>query len=63
MHVIFHTADDNRLAFEIRQDAAKIFVQFVTQRFVAQKRPTIFGGEHSVNEDFPERLRHARDNA
>jgi hypothetical protein len=45
------------LAFEIGQYAAKVPVQFVAQRFVAEKRPPVFGGEIRVHEKFGERLR------
>jgi hypothetical protein len=33
-------------------------VQFVAQRFVAEKRTAIFGRENGVNQDFGERLWH-----
>ena len=56
--MIFHATYDDRLAFEVRQDAAKVTMHFVAQRFVAQKWPTILCGEYSMNEDFPERLCH-----
>ena len=35
MNVVFHTANDDGLAFEIREDAAEIAMQFVAQWFVA----------------------------
>ena len=57
--MIFHASDDDGLAFEIRQDAAEITVQFVAQWFVAEKRPPVFGGKDRVHENFCEGLRHA----
>ena len=58
MHMVFHTTHDDGLAFEIGQDAAEVAVQFVAQRFVAQERSPVFGGEDRVHENFGERLRH-----
>lgn len=58
MHMIFHTANDDGLAFEIGQDAAEVTMQFVTQRFVAEERPPNFGGKDRVHQDFGEGLRH-----
>ena len=57
-HVVFHAAHDDGLAFEIGQDAAEIFVQFVPQRFVAEERPPVFGGKDRVHQNFGEGLRH-----
>ena len=56
--MIFHAAHDDRLAFEIGEDAAKVTVQFITQGFVAEQGPPVFGGKDRVHEDFGERLRH-----
>ena len=52
--MVFHTAYDDGLAFKIGQDAAKIFVQFVAQRFVAEERPTVFGGKDRMHQNFGE---------
>ncbi len=56
--MIFHTTNNDGLAFEIGQDAAEVAVQFIAQRFVAQKGPPVFGGEDRVHENFGEGLRH-----
>ena len=58
MHMIFHATDDDGLAFEIREDAAEIAMQFVAQWFVAEEWPPVFGGKDRVHENFGERLRH-----
>ena len=58
MHVILHAADNDGLAFKTGQDTAEAAVQFVAQRFVAQKRSPVFGGEDRVHENFGEGLRH-----
>ena len=42
MNMIFHPADNNGLAFEIGEDAAKVTMQLFAQRFVAQERPSVF---------------------
>lgn len=57
--MIFHATHDDGLAFEIRQDAAEVFVQFITQRFVAEERPPVFDGKDRVHQNFGEGLRHA----
>lgn len=56
--MIFHATDNDGLAFEFREDAPEVTVQFIAQRFVAQKGPPVFGGEDRVHENFGERLRH-----
>jgi len=58
MHVILHTADDEGLAFEIREDAAEVAMEFVAEGLVPQEWPPFLGREHEVEEDFGERLRH-----
>jgi hypothetical protein len=35
MHMVFHAANDDGLAFEMSQDAAEVTLQFVAQGFVA----------------------------
>jgi hypothetical protein len=40
------------------QDAVEVTVQFVAQRFVAEERPPVFGGEDRVHQNFGEGLRH-----
>jgi hypothetical protein len=52
--VIFHAANDEGLPIAFGQYAAKVAVQFVAQRFVAEHRTAVFGGKHSVDEDFSE---------
>ena len=56
--MIFHAANDDWLAFEIGEDAAEVAVQFITQGFVADQGPAVFGGKDRMHEDFGERLRH-----
>jgi hypothetical protein len=56
--MILYAAHDDGLAFEIGQDAAEIFVQFVAQWFVAEEWPAVFGGKDRMHENFGERLRH-----
>ena len=58
MNVIFHATDNDGLAFEIGQNAPEITVQFIAQRFVAEKRPPVFGGKDRVHQNFGEGLRH-----
>jgi len=60
--MVLHAAADDGLAFEIGQGAAKIFVQFIAQRFVAKEWPPVFGGKDRVHENFGERLRHGGNN-
>jgi hypothetical protein len=43
MNVIFHTADDKRLAVVVREDATEVTVQFVAQGLVTKKRTAFFG--------------------
>lgn len=59
MHVIGHPADDERLAILMRQDAAEVAVQLLTQDLVTQKGTTVFGREDGMNQDLGEGLRHA----
>ncbi len=56
--MILHPADDERLAIEIREDAAEVAVEFITQRLVFQKWPPFLGREDQVQKDLCERLRH-----
>ena len=56
--MIFHSAQDDGLALEMGQDAAEVSVQFVAQRFVAEKRSAVFGREDRVHEYFGKGLRH-----
>ena len=58
MNMILHATDDDRLAIEVGQNATEVAVQFVTQRFVAEERPPVFGGQDRVHENFCEGLRH-----
>jgi hypothetical protein len=43
MNVVFHAADDDRLAIVVRQNAAKIAMQFFTNGRVAKKGTPFFG--------------------
>lgn len=56
--MVFHAAHDDGLAFEIGEDAAEIFVQFIAQWYVAEEWPPVFGGKDRVHENFGEGLRH-----
>ena len=56
--MIFHAANNDGLAFEVGEDAAKIAMQFVAQRFVTEEGPPVFGREDRMNQDSGERLRH-----
>jgi hypothetical protein len=58
MHMILYTADDEGLAIEIREDAAKVAVEFVAERFVPHEWPPFLGREDRVQKDLCERLRH-----
>ena len=58
VNMVFHAADDERLAIVIRQDAAQITVQFLAKRFVAQKWTTVLGRKNGVNQNLGEGLRH-----
>ena len=54
MHMVLHAADNDGLAFQIRQDAAEVTVQFVTQWVVAKEWPAVFGGEDRVHQNLCE---------
>jgi len=56
--MVLNAADDDGLAFQIRQDAAEVAMQFIAQRFVAEEWPPVFGGKDRVHKDFSEGLRH-----
>ena len=58
MHMILDPADDEGLAFEIREDAAEVTMEFLAQRRVFQKWPPFLGREDQVQKDLCERLRH-----
>ena len=49
MHVVFDSPGEDRRAIELFGDAAEIRVQRVARGFVAQERPTIFGGEDEMD--------------
>ncbi len=56
--MILNATNDDGLTFEVCEDAAEVAVQFIAQRFVAEKWPPIFGGEDRMHQNFGERLRH-----
>ena len=56
--MIFHLADDDRLAGVLRQDAANIMMQFVAENFIAQIRSAVFGREDGMNQNLGEGLGH-----
>jgi hypothetical protein len=58
MNMVFHTADDDRLAILVRQDAAEVTVQFIAQWFVTEQWAAVFGLEDGVNQNLGERLGH-----
>ena len=60
MNVILDAANDQRLAIVVGENAAKVTVQFLPQRFIAQIRAPILGRENGMNEDFCQGLRHDR---
>ena len=49
MHMVFHAAHEEGRAIELFGDAAEIRVQSVARGFVAQERPSVFGGENQMN--------------
>ena len=49
--MVLQTADNDRLAVEILQDAAEVVVQFVAQFAILQEWATVLRGKHSVNKD------------
>ena len=58
MYMILHAADDERLATEVREDAAEVAVEFLAEQLVTKERAAILGREDRVQEDLCERLRH-----
>ena len=56
--MVGHAADDEGLAIVFRQDASEVTVQLVAERFVAEERTAVFGGEDGVNQNLGEGLRH-----
>ena len=54
--MILYSTDDDRLAFELGQDAAEVTVQFIPERFVTEERSPIFRREDRVHQDFGERF-------
>ena len=58
MHMILDSADDEGLAFEVREDPAEVAVEFIAQHLVFQKRAPFLGREDQVQKDLCERLRH-----
>jgi hypothetical protein len=58
MDMVRDAADCDRLASLLVHDAAEKRMQRSTEIGVAQERSPVFGGEHRVNEDLGEGLRH-----
>ena len=58
MNVVFDAADDDGLAGKVGQNAAKVAMQLFADGVVAQKGSAIFRGEHGVNQNLCEGLRH-----
>ena len=56
--MILHAANEDGLAFEIGQNAAEVSVQFIAHRFVAEERPSVFGGADRVHQNFGEGFWH-----
>ena len=56
--MVFNTADNDGLTFELGQNAAEVAMQLLAQCAVAQEWAAVFGGEHGVNQDFRKGLRH-----
>jgi hypothetical protein len=54
MNMVCNAADDEGLAVVIRQDAAKVAVQFLSQRPVAEKRAAVFRREDGMHQNFGE---------
>ena len=52
--MIFHAADDERLAIVVCEDSAHVAVQFFAHSLAAQKWPPILGGENRVHQNLPE---------
>jgi hypothetical protein len=58
MHMILDPTDDQRLAIEMRKDAAEITMQLFAQRLVAEERAAFLGREDEMKQNLRERLRH-----
>ena len=58
MNVILRAADDEGLAIVTRKNAANVAMQFLPERFVAQKWPTFFGRENHMHQNLGEGLWH-----
>jgi hypothetical protein len=43
MHMVGHTANDERLTVELSQNAAKVTVQLLAEWLVAEKWAAVFG--------------------
>lgn len=56
MDVVFHAANDDRLAIEGSGDATQVVMKFVTKWEVVQVGSAVFGGEDDVDENFGEGL-------
>ena len=48
MDVVFHASHENGWTFELSRGAAKPCVHFRADDWVAEERPTVFGGENEV---------------
>ena len=53
-----YTAHDDGRAIESVEDATDVVVHLLAERTFAQEGPALFGGEHNVQENLGEGLRH-----
>lgn len=58
MHMVSHTADDNRGAFEIPKNLRQISMSSATQSFINEERFSVLGREDQMDQDIRERLWH-----
>jgi hypothetical protein len=56
--MIFRAADDEGLAIVMSENAAKAAMQFLAERFVAQKWPAFLGRENCMHQNLGEGLWH-----
>ena len=58
MNMVFHAADLDRRTIKLFGNAAEIRMQRIPRGFVAQQRPTVFGGKDEMNVNSGKRLWH-----
>jgi hypothetical protein len=56
--MIFRAADDEGLAVVMGENPAKVAMQFLAERFIAQQWPAVFGRENCMHQNLGEGLRH-----